>query len=504
MCVALAAAALIPVIHHYQLRAAVNAYIAELKARGEPMDLAQVIPPPVPPEQNSAAIFLKATSLLDTNWNVLGSNPPPAMRMVMLGKAMICYQQPDIRGYDATNPWEDIEAALAKENEGLNLLYQIADHPTLDFNLNYHDGIDKIQMSYLSSLKRAAQRLSAATVCDLHHGDVASAVKNVRTMLALANGMSHDRLIISELVRIAIAQITLSVNWEILQSPNLTDEQLTELQHDWANLDFVRGEENALAMERAAAEITLKKWRGSHSELQNYFDLLESVTDQKQKDTAFDKLKIKTDIFRWRYWWSYPDELRYLKGYQVFLETTRSAEAKYSLLTAQREQEDKLRKIFIGTNDEDTVWFSNPKEADMHFILSGSVRSLSAFFRKVMRAETAKQISITAIALNRYQLKHGNYPPNLGSLVPEFISSIPRDPVDGQPLRYRPKADGTFLLYSVGENGKDDSGDPSLEKGVQSSSLYWQNTHALDWVWPQPATEEEIQKFFEERGKSGN
>jgi hypothetical protein len=33
---------LIPVIRHYQLRFAVASYMAELKAKGEPMDLAQV------------------------------------------------------------------------------------------------------------------------------------------------------------------------------------------------------------------------------------------------------------------------------------------------------------------------------------------------------------------------------------------------------------------------------------------------------------------------------
>ena len=53
----LGVAILVPVIRHYQLRAATEAYIAQLKAQGEPMDLAQVIPPPVPPEQNGAIPF---------------------------------------------------------------------------------------------------------------------------------------------------------------------------------------------------------------------------------------------------------------------------------------------------------------------------------------------------------------------------------------------------------------------------------------------------------------
>ena len=125
----------------------------------------------------------------------------------------------------------------------------------------------------------------------------------------------------------------------------------------------------------------------------------------------------------------------------------------------------------------------------MHTLLSQSIATLSFLSRRVMLQEAGRQIIVTAIALKRYQLKHGNYPPDLNSLVPEFVPNVPFDPVDGQPLRYRPKTDGTFLLYSIGENGKDDNGNPSIEKGVQSTSLYWQNAHALDWVWPQPATQ---------------
>jgi hypothetical protein len=125
----------------------------------------------------------------------------------------------------------------------------------------------------------------------------------------------------------------------------------------------------------------------------------------------------------------------------------------------------------------------------MHTLLSQSAASLSAVSRRLIPIEAARQITVTAIAMKRSQLKHGNYPPDLNSLVPEFVPSVPFDPVDGQPLRYRPKADGTFLLYSIGENGKDDNGNPSLERGVQITSMYWLNEYALDWVWPQPATQ---------------
>jgi hypothetical protein len=118
----LGVAILISVIRHYQLRSVVANYIAELKAKGEPMDLAQVIPPPVQPKQNSAPIFLKAAALLTTNDDILNNNPPPGMRGVAPGKAMVGWTQPEIRSSDATNSWEEIKKVLEQNSEALNLI----------------------------------------------------------------------------------------------------------------------------------------------------------------------------------------------------------------------------------------------------------------------------------------------------------------------------------------------------------------------------------------------
>src|SRR5882757_9154411 len=81
------------VAHHFQLKAAVNRYRAELQAKGEPIELAEVLPPPVPPEKNNAAHFTNASARLNPSENVLSSNQPPAMRAVAPGKAMIGWTQ---------------------------------------------------------------------------------------------------------------------------------------------------------------------------------------------------------------------------------------------------------------------------------------------------------------------------------------------------------------------------------------------------------------------------
>jgi hypothetical protein len=62
------------------------------------------------------------------------------------------------------------------------------------------------------------------------------------------------------------------------------------------------------------------------------------------------------------------------------------------------------------------------------------------------------------LALRAFQLQHGSYPLTLNALVPSYLTSVPRDPFGGgEALRYRITGD-TYMLYSIGPDGKDDGG----------------------------------------------
>lgn len=74
------------------------------------------------------------------------------------------------------------------------------------------------------------------------------------------------------------------------------------------------------------------------------------------------------------------------------------------------------------------------------------------------RNDTQLQSTRTILALRAYQLTHGNLPQDLTALVPEFLDAVPVDDFDGQPLRYAPDRK---IVYSVGQNLKDDGGDDS-------------------------------------------
>ena len=59
------------------------------------------------------------------------------------------------------------------------------------------------------------------------------------------------------------------------------------------------------------------------------------------------------------------------------------------------------------------------------------------------------------LALKLYQIEYGDLPQRLSELVPDYLSALPVDAFDGQPLRYNVKQ---AYLYSVGANFKDDGG----------------------------------------------
>ena len=74
--------------------------------------------------------------------------------------------------------------------------------------------------------------------------------------------------------------------------------------------------------------------------------------------------------------------------------------------------------------------------------------------------------------------KPGKHPPGVATFAG-----------DGKALRYRlhPGDDG-FLLHSVGEDGKDDGGNPARQEEKKSYRQIWDGRDA---VWPSAATAEE-------------
>lgn len=61
------------------------------------------------------------------------------------------------------------------------------------------------------------------------------------------------------------------------------------------------------------------------------------------------------------------------------------------------------------------------------------------------------------LALAAFRHDRGEFPASLDALAPGYLKSVPLDPFTDKPFHYRRDGAG-YLLYSVGENGKDDGG----------------------------------------------
>jgi len=92
-----------------------------------------------------------------------------------------------------------------------------------------------------------------------------------------------------------------------------------------------------------------------------------------------------------------------------------------------------------------------------HFT-SAFIPGLFPFIQKEADFDAQLRVARAALAVERFRAANTKLPDQLGELSPAFLERFPDDPFDGQPLRYKKLAKG-YVVYSVGEDGKDDGGD---------------------------------------------
>lgn len=486
---------------HVQPENSVSVCKKMLRDKGEKMQITELMPPPVPAESNSVDAVEDAFQLLASS----SGNIPEGMKMVAPGKAMVGWAQPEACGLDFTNSWEEFAAEITAEQPAIELLHQALDRPCLDFQIDCTKGIDLL-LPHLAPMKRAAQMLDAAAICELHFGDTGAATTNILTMLGLVQKNSSDRLLISHLVHIAIVAIAVPPTWELLQHTKDTEAQLAALQQGWEQLDFLDDAENAFVTERAVTANAIEKLRSSPTELQKIMTsgVYTAMSGAPASESGWEVVTEKPRNFigevMWCSSWSYFDELSALKGDTIIIDALRTMQTNRSQFYKADYDAIQSKLAAIGITNTGEAFFRALNIPDFSEIFGDSV--IGSAVERTLRIEAARRVLVTAIALKRFQLRNGHWPQTLYEMAPEFLASVPIDPYDGKPLRYHLNADGTFLLYCVGDDGVDDGGDPTQPPGIKNTTIpYWQYGHVRDWVWPQPATAAEIQKYYEDQAK---
>ncbi len=492
-------------IERWRGQIALAGLLKQLRAAGvklSPQDFTQTFNP----ADNGALEAVSAMAQL-TNGTVLPFCLPPVMRVTSAGRAVVGFREPEwvesdfyrheelIKG-PITNSWPGLAADLETNAALLTNVITALQKPVVNHGIDFSAPL-QLQVAHLTRAKSTATWFGAGAQLALREGQLTRAAESLVAQLLLLRALEEDRLAISELVRIAMAVNARAYTWEALQADGWADEDLAAIQAAWAKQSFASNMTHALEGELVFIRSSIREMRDSNNVAYDmlfapYLEIfLDDESDSWTKHlealpwgeelVAFGRRQIYCRL--WRFAWSHQAEARMLRQMTQLIGLARSA----ATMKSYRDIEEDIQSLLAPVYDKnfyDRLRFPPPE----------SLMTLSLTIKKALRAETDRSLVLTAIALKRCLLRHGSYPEQLNALVPEFMPAMPIDFMDGKPLKYRRKDEKSFLLYSVGEDGRDDGGDMSPPEGSSTKDLW----RRRDYVWPTPATAEEVEEFRQE------
>jgi hypothetical protein len=175
-----------------------------------------------------------------------------------------------------------------------------------------------------------------------------------------------------------------------------------------------------------------------------------------------------TDRVRWWFWprgWTYQNmvnvavlELKPLDGFDLAHDTVAP------------------RKFDVASREVDKFF---RHKSPYKLLAAIAIPNFTKAWQTAAHNQTMVNEAQIVCVLERYRLANGDYPGTLDALSPQFIEKLPHDIIGGEPLIYRRTADGTFLLYSVGWNEKDDGGQQETARTRNGAVDFTKG----DWVW---------------------
>jgi hypothetical protein len=395
-----------------------------------------------------------------------------------------------------TNSWADLDALLGKAKPTLDSLRQLMKDPPSDVGYDIVEMLEKDSFPNFVHVRRSAQTLHAAAMNDLHKGDLAGALENLTAISGCVKLYSDDPNFVNLMIRVAIIGLSVDVCWDALQAKDWTEPQLAALQKECQNDKLLLVQMSRSMEAERVVHLQELAWFRSHSYdawVSRWLPILESFNLQPPTHAVGPVRSWRQWVFHplWSFAWADEEELIYLRTVQEEIMILREAAHHGNWQRLSREMAAHYQDYLPPT----AAWrFYRALPLTDHFsgIIGSSGDSAPIYpytlFSKAwsitMKNLTLHQMVIASVALKRYELLHGKLPLNLASLAPEFLAEPPRDFMNGQSLQYRVNGEGSFILYSVGDDGRDNGGDPSpavSNKNPQNASPW----AGRDWVWPQ-------------------
>jgi hypothetical protein len=461
------------------------------EAKGEKFDLASLAPPPVPDAQNFAMTPLLKQALdftrtpngivwRDTNAQArlndisMENASSAAVTNRLAGGSLeqgtfadleACanfyrgnanYPQPA----QTASAAETILTAVGKYDAELaELVGAAAARPSSRFLIEYdYEMPAAILLPHLAVIKKLCITTQLRAIARLEKGQSADALADLQLGLRLSDSIHDEPILISHLVRIATLGIDLQTVREGLTRHAWDDSQLAALEKYLASVNLFAELKNAMRGERALG-VGCMEWARRQG---LKFNLTEFVGDAPAI-ARFSNLMPRG--------WFYQNMLANSQMHQDFTIATTD------------ENNRRVLPAVVAAGDAAIADLARHRLNPCKIFVALLFPAINKAVIKSARLQTYVDTARVACALERYRLANGQLPDNLDALAPRFMSAIPNDVMDGQPLRYRQPGAGGYILYSIGWNQNDDGGRVARKDDKERSV----DSQKGDWVWQMPA-----------------
>jgi hypothetical protein len=319
----------------------------------------------------------------------------------------------------------------------------------------------------------AAKHFQAMAMLGLHDGDRAGAASWLRRSLRLQRAIERHPGLIHQIGHLALGAINFRTTWAVLEGTDWTDKELAAIDASWKDARLAEALADALQGERAqmlaifpgGAQEAYAQARGGMPGF-----VVSGFGGEPRAHRATGVLGHLAATLRevprrtlettWRTAWSHGDKLAYAQTMQSNLDSIRAM----------------IRDRHSASSFSAALPFRTPPTLLEQITRPVSVNIIPKVFdvsNSSAMAETQRNLVRAAIALKRFKLRHQRLPASLDELVPDLLEELPWDWQAGQPLTYRLREDGSWLLYGWGENEADDGGDPGTGGWPYGPDLVW-------------------------------
>jgi hypothetical protein len=480
-------------VENWRGRSAWQAHRRALEAKGEKFGVLDVAPPAVPDEKNFAlspllrpifeftnrpggGVFWQDTNAMP-RLEALSAQLDPKRHtndQMVLGKvdegtfadfSTIQSFYRDNTNYPqaavGASAAETALTALSKfDNELAELRAAASARPASRFPIRYTDQPPwGILLPHLAKVKTLTLLADIRATALLEAGRPADSLEDLKLAFRLSDSIHDEPLLIDHLVRVATVYANLQVVREGLVRHAWNDAQLTQVMKQLEAVNLlaeyklsIRGERNL-----TVGGLDYLRRLGFHRERMFYLTSDEGGAGESSGMNFMPS------------GWFYQNMLRISEIQQ-----------EYSLAAA----DEKAHRVYPDITTNGVLKVEAMGRGPYTFFVKMLLPATQNAVRRSARVAVAVDSALVACALEKFRLAQGKLPETLDALVPQFLPHIPVDVIDGKPLRYRLKPDGSYVVYSVGWDETDNGGELSRTLGDKNKRP---DLNKGDWVWLMPA-----------------